>query len=107
MGISNEVFPTEREEKLECQFHTIPNNTSHPEKLFESDPQKRLDALSDVEKFAAFMRFLAPPEPSTTEPGGAKSIAAGFDIFEKIGMCWLSFPRTAHLYNQHSSRAAK
>jgi CxxC motif-containing protein (DUF1111 family) len=31
IGISNEVFPTEREEKHECQFHTVPNDTSHPE----------------------------------------------------------------------------
>jgi CxxC motif-containing protein (DUF1111 family) len=85
MGISNEVFPTEREEKKECQFHTVPNDTSHPEKLFDSDPEKRLDALSDVEKFAAFMRFLAPPEPSPDQPGGAKSIADGFKLFEKVG----------------------
>jgi CxxC motif-containing protein (DUF1111 family) len=85
MGISNEVFPTEREEKLECQFHTVPNDTSHPENLFEPDPEKRLDALSDVEKFAAFMRFLAPPEPSTDTPGGAGSIDLGSKTFDKIG----------------------
>src|SRR5712672_323757 len=47
MGISTEVFPTERNETKECQFHTVPNDTSHPEKLFDSDPEKRLDALSD------------------------------------------------------------
>jgi CxxC motif-containing protein (DUF1111 family) len=85
MGISNEVFPTERVEKKECQFHTVPNDTSHPEKLFDRDLKARLDALSDVEKFSAFMRFLAPPEPSSTTPGGAASIADGFKIFEKIG----------------------
>jgi CxxC motif-containing protein (DUF1111 family) len=59
IGISNEVFPTERDETRECQFHTVPNDTSHPENLFSSDSNERLDALSDVEKFAAFMRFLA------------------------------------------------
>jgi CxxC motif-containing protein (DUF1111 family) len=85
IGISNEVFPTEREEKRECQFHTVPNDTSHPENLFDPDPKVRLDALSDVEKFAAFMRFLAPPEPSTDTPGGAVSIALGADTFDKIG----------------------
>ena len=85
IGISNEVFPTEREEKRECQFHTVPNDTSHPESLFDSDPKVRLDALSDVEKFAAFMRFLAPPEPSTNTPGGSASIALGAETFDKIG----------------------
>jgi CxxC motif-containing protein (DUF1111 family) len=85
MGISNEIFPTEREEKLECQFHVVPNDTSHPANLFESDPEKRLDALSDVEKFAAFMRFLAPPEPSLNTPGGPDSIARGSHIFDNIG----------------------
>jgi CxxC motif-containing protein (DUF1111 family) len=85
MGISNEVFPTEREEKTECQFHTVPNDTSHPENLFSPDPTARLDALSDVEKFAAFMRFLAPPEPSTDMPGGAESIRLGAATFDTIG----------------------
>jgi CxxC motif-containing protein (DUF1111 family) len=85
IGISNEVFPTEREEKRECQFHTVPNDTSHPENLFDPDPKVRLDALSDVEKFAAFMRFLAPPEPSTDTPGGPASIALGAETFDKIG----------------------
>src|SRR6516165_460824 len=85
IGISNEVFPTEREEKSECQFHTVPNDTTHPENLANPDPNARLDALSDVEKFAAFMRFLAPPEPSTDTPGGAASIALGAQTFDKIG----------------------
>ena len=85
IGISNEVFPTEREEKRECQFHTVPNDTSHPENLFNPEPKERLDALSDVEKFAAFMRFLAPPEPSTDMPGGAESIGLGANTFDKIG----------------------
>ena len=85
IGISNEVFPTEREEKAECQFHTVPNDTTHPEHLADPDPKVRLDALSDVEKFAAFMRFLAPPEPSTDTPGGAASIALGAQTFDKIG----------------------
>jgi CxxC motif-containing protein (DUF1111 family) len=67
------------------QFHTVPNDTSHPENLFSPDSKERLDALSDVEKFAAFMRFLAPPEPSTNTPGGIESIGLGANIFDKIG----------------------
>jgi CxxC motif-containing protein (DUF1111 family) len=85
IGISNEVFPTEREEKTECQFHTVPNDTSHPENLYDPALEKRLDSFSDVEKFAAFMRLLAPPEPSTVIPGGAESIRFGAQVFERIG----------------------
>jgi hypothetical protein len=105
IGISNEVFPTEREEKRECQFHTVPNDTSHPENLFDPDPKVRLDALSDVEKFAAFMRFLAPPEPSTDTPGGAVSIALGADTFDKIGCSACHTARATYISYQHSGGA--
>jgi CxxC motif-containing protein (DUF1111 family) len=85
MGISNEIFPSERDESSSCQFHTVPNDISHPENLFNSDPEKRMDALSDVEKFAAFMRLLGPPEPSLDTPGGEGSIRRGSASFTKIG----------------------
>src|SRR5258708_14450543 len=74
MGISNELFQTEREENPKCQFKPTPNDTTNPE-------QTGLDVLSDIEKFAAFMRFLAPPTPSQDEPGGADSISRGKKLF--------------------------
>ena len=40
---------------------------------------------SDVVQFAMFMRLLAPPTPSTTNPGGATSIANGSQVFHAIG----------------------
>jgi CxxC motif-containing protein (DUF1111 family) len=43
------------------------------------------DVLADVERFSNFMRFLAPPTPSTTTPGGATSISNGRQIFSSIG----------------------
>jgi hypothetical protein len=49
MGITNELFQTEREE--ECQLFMTPNDFTDP-------TQKGLDVLSDIEKFAAFMRLL-------------------------------------------------
>jgi CxxC motif-containing protein (DUF1111 family) len=86
MGISNEVFPTEREEAKECQFHTVPNDISHPENVFDPDPKKRLDVLSDVEKFATFMRLLAPPERHVgTTPQERQSIGSGETIFDTTG----------------------
>ncbi|MGB8402276.1 di-heme oxidoredictase family protein [Bradyrhizobium sp.] len=78
MGISNELFPTEREENAKCQFKSTPNDTTNPDR-------NGLDVLSDVEKFASFMRFLAPPAPSQDTPGGADSIARGKELFGKVG----------------------
>ena len=78
MGISNELFQTEREEDPKCQFKPTPNDTTKPD-------QTGLDVLSDIEKFAAFMRFLAPPTPSQAEPGGADSISRGKKLFVKTG----------------------
>jgi CxxC motif-containing protein (DUF1111 family) len=43
------------------------------------------EATNAIEKFADFMRFLAPPTPSQTEPGGAVSITSGRTLFGTIG----------------------
>jgi CxxC motif-containing protein (DUF1111 family) len=79
MGISNELFQTEREEKTTCQFHVVPNDFTDPGKAGS------MDLLSDIEKFSSFMRLLAPPQPSDSEPGGAPSIAAGKNVFKTTG----------------------
>ena len=78
MGISNELFQTEREENPACQFATTPNDTSNPQLT-------GLSVLSDIEQFAAFMRLLAPPTPSTTVPGGSDSIGRGLAAFNQAG----------------------
>jgi CxxC motif-containing protein (DUF1111 family) len=75
-GISNEIFQTERDENPNCQFKNVPNDATDGTK---PDPR------SDVERFAIFMRFLAPPVPSTTTPGGATSIANGKNLFSSTG----------------------
>jgi len=79
MGISNELFQTERDETAGCQLAPTPNDSTH------HDGATPEDMLSGIEKFAAFMRFLAPPSPSTTSPGGAVSIANGRMVFRTIG----------------------
>ncbi len=78
-GITNELFQTERDETPTCQFATTPNDFTH------TDAMKPLDAISDIEKFAFFMRFLAAPTPSPDTPGGATSIANGKSLFGSIG----------------------
>jgi CxxC motif-containing protein (DUF1111 family) len=78
-GVTNELFQTERDETPSCQFATVPNS------ITDTTAPAALDAISDIEKFSFFMRFLAPPTPSPDTPGGAASIANGRSLFRSIG----------------------
>jgi CxxC motif-containing protein (DUF1111 family) len=53
--------------------------------LANTDGQATIDSVSSVEKFASFMRYLAPPKPSADMPGGAGSIAKGRQVFDEVG----------------------
>jgi len=79
MGITNELFQQEREQKPSCQFVTVPNNVTDTE--VTTTPA----GLSAIEKFAFFQRFLAPPTPSPDTPGGATSINNGRSLFVSVG----------------------
>jgi CxxC motif-containing protein (DUF1111 family) len=78
MGISNELFPTERDETGKCQFATVPNDTTN------MSAPTAFEGLSAVERFAIFMRFLAPPTRSNG-PGTRRSIANGENLFGSTG----------------------
>jgi CxxC motif-containing protein (DUF1111 family) len=78
-GITNELFPTERDLST-CQFDTVPNDITGKTSPIATD-----NLLSDIENFALYMRYLGPPSPSTTTPGGATSIANGQKTFTSIG----------------------
>src|SRR5438067_11446381 len=86
MGISNELFQSERDETAACQAAHAPNNVADLESL---DP---LVATNAIEKFSDFMRFLAAPVPSSTMPGGSVSIAAGRTAFQSVGCAWCHRP---------------
>ncbi len=79
MGITNELFQTERDETPACQFAVVPNTVT------DTAGETPVDAVSPIEKFAFFMRFLAPPAPSRDAPGGADSIARGRKLFTDTG----------------------
>ncbi len=79
MGITNEGFQSERDETPNCQFAPVPNSVTDTEVL--TTPA----GISSIEKFAFFMRFLAPPTPSPDTPGGAASIGRGRFLFGAIG----------------------
>jgi CxxC motif-containing protein (DUF1111 family) len=92
MGISNELFQTERDETAACQVAPVANDVAD---LDAPDP---VDATNAIEKFADFMRFLAPPAPSSTMPGGAASISMGKGLFNTIGcsLCHTPTMRTGN-----------
>ena len=92
MGITNELFQTERDETPTCQFATVPNDVS------KTDGKTPLDAISAIEKFAFFARFLAAPTPSPDTPGGADSLTRGRDLFSRVG-CALCHTPTLHTGN--------
>ncbi len=57
-GITNDIFPHERDETPSCYFNTTPESRTH---FDATDP---LEVPSDVVRFAMFMRLLAPPIPA-------------------------------------------
>ena len=79
MGITNELFQTERDETPSCQFAGVPNGVTN------LDATTPIETLSAIENFSNFMRFLAPPTPSPDTPGGATSIANGRQKFSDVG----------------------
>jgi CxxC motif-containing protein (DUF1111 family) len=77
MGITNQLFPQERDETPGCLFNATPEDTLN----FTTTSKPNTAVLSDIEAFADFMRMLAPPAPVPDTP----SIRNGRAIFAKIG----------------------
>ena len=94
MGVTNELFQTERNETPQCQFATTPNSVTN------TDAPTTVDASSSIEKFSMFMRFLAPPTPSSDTPGGVQSIGRGRSLFSGTG-CALCHTPTMHTGNSN------
>jgi CxxC motif-containing protein (DUF1111 family) len=79
MGVSNQLFPQERDESPECRTYA-----STPEDTVNMPPTiaaNGMSVLSDIEAFANFMRMLAPPVPApdtaSTLNGKAHFVGAG------------------------------
>jgi CxxC motif-containing protein (DUF1111 family) len=81
MGVTNQLFPQERDETLSCQFNATPEDTLNFTTTSSSASNPNTAVLSDIEAFADFMRMLAPPTPAPDTP----SIVNGRDLFTKIG----------------------
>jgi CxxC motif-containing protein (DUF1111 family) len=93
MGISNELFPTERAETVGCVIPTTPNSYTN------MDASTGATAMSSMQASAIFMRQIGPPAPSTTTPGGAASIANGKLVFTSTGcaLCHTPSMRTSSI----------
>ena len=79
MGISNQLFPQERDETASCRpYNYTPEDTNNFSPPATETPTA---ILSDIEAFADFMRMLAPPVPaaptSSTINGRAEFIEVG------------------------------
>lgn len=111
MGITNEIFVTERPLPQEELANGLPasclnlSGLGYPEDATNftvpsSSDQAAQNAQvpSDIVLFAEFMRLLAPPTPSANVPGGSQSIANGFALFKAIGCA------TCHTPSIHSTQ---
>lgn len=86
MGITNDLFPTEREERAECQF------SSHPNSVSDLNATSPVQMMSSIEKFSVFMRLSAPPTPGTYTGAAALSVAAGRTLFTTTGCAFCHTP---------------
>jgi CxxC motif-containing protein (DUF1111 family) len=82
MGITNELFQNERESDPACQFKVTPNDSTPL--VSEETASPAASFQNDIDLFAAFMRFSAPPTPASaaatpvaqTAPAGQTTGAA-------------------------------
>ncbi len=79
MGITNEIFPNEREDNAKCATNPLAEN--HTDFDMGNEP-------ADIVAFMAFMRFLDQPKPAcggSGQPACSASINNGRKLFETIG----------------------
>ncbi|HUK08101.1 MAG TPA: di-heme oxidoredictase family protein [Stellaceae bacterium] len=79
-GVTNELFPDERETNANCQFNALPEDSTNVTLTTESNSPAS-DYSSDIVNFAAFMRLSAPPAPAPAAP----VTTAGRGVFLGIG----------------------
>jgi len=80
IGVTNELFPNEREYDSSCQYNTLPEDFSNLTNSGVSNSPAS-NYASDIINFAAFARLSAPPTPIQD----TASIAKGRKQFTDIG----------------------
>jgi CxxC motif-containing protein (DUF1111 family) len=81
MGVTNQLFPQERDETPGCLFNATPEDTLNftPSPVISGG--SNTSVISDIEAFANFMRMLGPPTPAPATPTSEK----GRTTFATIG----------------------
>jgi CxxC motif-containing protein (DUF1111 family) len=64
MGVTNDMFPNERDGDPNCQFNATPESVTPLQPENTGSPAANYQ--NDIELFSAFMRLLAPPTPATS-----------------------------------------
>ena len=64
MGVTNDLFPNEREGDPNCQFNATPESVTPLQP--ENTVSPAANFQNDIELFSAFMRLTAPPTPATS-----------------------------------------
>src|SRR6266478_3672477 len=81
MGVTNQLFPQERDETPGCLFNATPEDTLNFTATSTSTPSRNTAVVSDIEAFADFMRMLASPTPAP----GTPSVVNGRAVFARVG----------------------
>ena len=81
IGVTNQLFPQEREEAPSCLLNATPEDTPGFTSAAPVGSAQNTAALSDIEAFADFARLLAPPTPAPDTP----STRRGRDAFISVG----------------------
>jgi CxxC motif-containing protein (DUF1111 family) len=81
MGITNQLFPQERDETPGCNLTATPNDTLNFTPSTTGGAAPPTAVISDIEAFADYMRMLAPPTPAPDTP----STVNGRAEFIKVG----------------------
>ncbi len=92
-GVTNELFPNEREDNPHCQFNATPDDATNLVDAGQSN-SPAADFSSDIVNFALFARLAAGPGPA---PATA-STTRGRQVFDEIGCGLCNAP-------QHTTRS--
>jgi hypothetical protein len=85
-GVTNDVFPDERDHTPGCLFNPLPEDTTRLQ-LPPGVTYAPSGFASDVVNFAAFMRLLAPPTPVAL----TESAQNGSAVFNSVGCALCPF----------------
>src|SRR6266436_227252 len=91
MGVSNQLFPQERDETPGCLFNATPEDTLNFTPSPATAGSSNTAVISDIEAFADFMRMLAPPTPAPATPSSENGRAT----FARVGCAHCHTPSLA------------